>query len=351
MLRKEGASLLRAGYQVSIIAPHPKDEELNGIPIKAVPKFTSRFSRMLRTTWYVYRESLRQRADVYHFQNIELIPVGWALKLHGKRVFYDVREDMPADLRDKYYIPVWLREPIALTADVAEKICGRVLDGIVAATPHIGERFPAGNTVVVNNFPILDEDFPSSAPYVEREPLAIYIGSISPVRGLPDLIDAMGLLPEHSPGRLAIGGEFDPPELEQQVRRSAGWKRVEYLGWQNRNGLLSLLTRARIGVIPFLPVENHILAQPIKLFEYMLAGLPIVATDLERQAEIIRGAGCGILVPPSQPKAMAEAIQWLLEHPQEAQTMGQRGREAALNTYNWGTQEKLLLDLYRKACG
>ena len=350
MLRKEGGSLVRAGYEVSIIAPHPQDDEISGISIKAVPKFTSRMSRMLRTPWHIYREAVRQNADVYHLQNIELIPVGWLLKLHGKRILYDVREDMPADLRDKYYIPRWARGPVALTADIAEKVSARVLDGVVAATPHIGTRFPAKKTVVVQNFPILDEEFPPSVPYLQREPLAIYIGSISPVRGLPELIDAVGELPEHMFVRLAIGGEFDPPELEQQVRQSRGWKRVEYLGWQNRNGLLSLLTRARIGVIPFLPAENHILAQPIKLFEYMLAGLPIVATDLKRQAEIIRGARCGILVPPGNPKAMADAIQWLLENPQEAQMMGQRGREAALSTYNWGTQEQLLLEMYRRAC-
>ena len=100
MLSKEGASLVRAGYRVTIVAPHPHDEVLSGIAIKAVHKFTSRFARMVGTTWCVYREALRQRADVYHFHNTALMPVGWLLKLHGKRVLYDVREDTPADIRD-----------------------------------------------------------------------------------------------------------------------------------------------------------------------------------------------------------------------------------------------------------
>src|SRR5712691_5091711 len=102
MLSKEGASLVRAGYRVSIIAPHSHDEVISGIAIKAVHKFTSRLARMVGTTWCVYREALRQRADVYHFHNTELIPVGWLLKLHGKCVLYDVREDTPADIRDKH---------------------------------------------------------------------------------------------------------------------------------------------------------------------------------------------------------------------------------------------------------
>src|SRR5882672_11507042 len=69
MLSKEGASLVHAGYRVSIVAPHPHDEMISGITIKAVHRFTSRVARMVGTTWFVYREALRQRADVYHFHN------------------------------------------------------------------------------------------------------------------------------------------------------------------------------------------------------------------------------------------------------------------------------------------
>src|SRR4030095_8227285 len=82
MLSKEGVALVHAGYRVTIVAHHPHDEVLSGITIKAVHKFTSRLARMVHTPWYIYREALRQRADVYHFHDTTLIPVGWLLKLH-----------------------------------------------------------------------------------------------------------------------------------------------------------------------------------------------------------------------------------------------------------------------------
>jgi glycosyltransferase involved in cell wall biosynthesis len=348
MLSKEGGSLLRAGYRVSIVAPHPEDEVISGIQIKAIPKFKSRLARMVRGTWWVYREALRQHADFYHFHNVELIPVGWLLKLRRKRVFYDVREDTPADLSDKYWIPAWARPAVCRGVDITEKFSGRILDGIVAATPHIGDRFPPAKTVVVQNFPLLDEESPASQPYLERSPLVIYIGSISPTRGLLELIDAMGLLPQMLEARLAIGGEFDPPELEQEARGKQGWKRTDYLGWQDRRGLLDLCSRARIGVIPILRSPNHTDSQPIKLFEYMIAGLPVVASRFPRVAEIMGESQCGILVEPGQPQAIAEAIQWLMEHPLEARAMGNRGRSAVLQTYNWTTQAQLLLQLYQR---
>src|SRR5215813_4388039 len=306
---------------------------------------------MVGTTWGVYREALRQRADVYHFHNTELMPVGWLLKLHGKRVLYDVREDTPAGILDTYWIPSGARPAVAWAIDIAEKLSGRILDGIVAATPHIGQRFPRSKTVAVQNFPLLDEVFPASLPYLERPPLVIYIGTVVASRGVLELIDAMGLLPETLQARLAIGGEFEPPELAQEARSKRGWKCTDYAGWQNRCGLLDLLSRARIGVVPLLPTPNHMDSQPIKLFEYMLAGLPVVASNLPRQGEIVKEARCGILVEPGQPKALAEAIQWLLEHPAEAQAMGNRGRQAILQTYNWNSQAQLLLDLYRRVAG
>jgi glycosyltransferase involved in cell wall biosynthesis len=348
MLSKEGASLVRAGYRVTIVAPHPHDEMLSGISIKAVPKFTSRLSRIVRTIWCVYREALRQCADVYHFHDTALILVGWLLKLHGKRVLYDVREDTPATIHDRYWIPRCARPAVAWAVDIAEKLSGRMLDGIVAATPHIGQRFPRSKTVVVQNFPLLDEVFPASRPYLERPPLVLYIGAITASRGVLELIDAMALLPETLQARLALGGELEPSELEQQARQKPGWKHTDYAGWQNRCGLLDLLSRARIGVVPILPTPNHMDSQPIKLFEYMIAGLPVVASNLPRQGEIMRETQCGLLVEPGQPKALAEAIQWLLEHPEEAQAMGKRGRQAVLQTYNWDSQAQLLLHLYRR---
>jgi len=351
MLSKEGASLVHAGYRVSIVAPHPHDEMISGITIKAVHRFTSRVARMVGTTWFVYREALRQRADVYHFHNTELIPVGWMLKLHGKRVLYDVREDTPADILDKHYLPRWVRPAIAWAVDIAEKLSGRLFDGIVAATLHIGKRFPPSKTVVVQSFPLLDEALPVSRPYLDRPPLVLYIGSISPTRGVLELIEAMGLLAETLPARLAIGGEFEPAELEQEARQKPGWKRTDYAGWQNRQGLLDLLARARIGVVPFLSTGWHMDIQPIKLFEYMIAGLPIVSSNLPRLRAVVQEVQCGILVEPGQPEAFAEAIQWLLEHPAEAQAMGERGRQAVLQTYNWNSQARLLLDLYRRVTG
>jgi glycosyltransferase involved in cell wall biosynthesis len=224
---------------------------------------------MVRTTWCVYREALRQPADVYHFHNTGLILVGWLLKLHGKRV--DVREDTPADVRDKYWIRLWARPTVAWAVDIAEKLSGRILDGIVARDSAHRPALPRLENHSSPEFSSARRGLSSGFPLPRVSPTGLYMGTITAIRGVLTMVDAMGLLPGILQARLAIAGEFEPAALEQEARQKPGWKRTDFAGWQNRRGLLDLLACARVGVVPFLTahnhtVHNHMEAQPIKLF-------------------------------------------------------------------------------------
>jgi glycosyltransferase involved in cell wall biosynthesis len=96
------------------------------------------------------------------------------------------------------------------------------------------------------------------------------------------------------------------------------------------------------------PVPHYRANYPIKLFEYMAAGLPVIAADLPLCREVVETTGCGLVVDPLDPAAIAAAVLWLLEHPAEAAAMGRRGRVAVERSYNWQHEALALLALYER---
>ena len=97
----------------------------------------------------------------------------------------------------------------------------------------------------------------------------------------------------------------------------------------------------------FHPAKNHVDACPNKLFEYMTARIPVIASDFPQWREMIEGVGCGLVVNPLVPIAIAEAIRWLLTHSEQAEAMGQRGRDAVLSSYRWECEADKLLGIYQ----
>jgi len=341
--------LARSGKHVVLVAPHQRDEIVDSVEVKGIRSSGGRFVRMTRTAWSLYREALRQNGDVYHFHDPELIPLGLLLAARGKIVVYDIHEDAPADILHKDYIPRRLRRPLMWSVRKLEDAACRRFSGLIAATPTIAERFYSinANTVVVHNFPMIDEIAPNvDLPWNERPRAVAYIGSISERRGIREILQALTLLPSGSPAQMMLAGPFSPNELPTELAKQPGWTRVQYLGMLDRPSVANLLSRVRLGLLVLQPEPNFVNARPIKLFEYMAAGIPVIASDFPLWRQIIGEAGCGLLVDPHDPQAIARAMEYLLSHDAEAEAMGRRGRKAACELYNWDSQERVLLKFY-----
>lgn len=353
IFHKECRSIAHAGYDVTLVACHDRDDIVDGVQLKAIPRRSGRLSRMTRGVWAAYREAVRQNANVYHFHDPELILAGLLIRCKGKSVIYDVHENVPEDIAFKHYIPRSLRRPIARLVGLLEARASRYFSAIVPATFPISVRFASWNahTVVVSNYPIVDE-LQSRAPksWADRSSSVAYAGVLSEDRCVREIVQAMTFLPANLRATLKLAGAFSPKRLRNEISQSPGWEYVEELGVIERSSITALYDDARAGLVVLGP-DPHFVSAPTKLFEYMYAGIPVIASDFPEFRKVVDEAKCGILVNPLDPKTIARAIEYIFTHPIEAEQMGQRGREATQVRYNWATEERKLLDLYTVLIG
>jgi glycosyltransferase involved in cell wall biosynthesis len=349
IFQKECRSIADAGYEVSFVVPHVRDETVAGVNISAIPKSNGRISRMTRVVWNALRAARRQNADIYQFHDSELIPAALVLRLMGKRVVYDVHEDVPRDILSKDYLPKILRKPLAWVVERIENFSTKLLSGTVAATPFIGKRFELlnGRAVVIHNYPRLGElATPIGVSWQQRECAVTYAGGILPDRGIRELVTAMSLVPPEMGVRLKLAGEFFPPSFKNELADLPGWDHVDVLGLLDRTDLAKLLGSVRAGVVPFLPEPNHINAMPHKLFEYMSASIPVIASDFPLWRQMLEEIGCGVVMNPCDPQSIASSIVFIIAHPEQAEKMGLCGRRAVENQFNWEREQYKLLRFY-----
>jgi glycosyltransferase involved in cell wall biosynthesis len=349
--QKECATLASEGYDVVLVAPGTPERLPAGVRHHPVQRPQNRFVRFTRTIYDVYRAARQERADVYHFHDPELIGAGLALRLHGARVVFDVHEDVPRDIETKPWLPASVRPAVSGIASVVLKFAEKCFSAIVPATPTIARGFSHPKTVVVRNYPRLEDLISDEqrAPFSQRPMTALYLGSISVLRGVEQSVAAMAGRSIPPDARLVLAGPFESEELRRQMHAIPGWERVDYLGTVPRATIPALLASARMGLVLFQPAPNHNHAMPTKFFEYMAAGLPVIASrTLEAYSDIVERHGCGILVDPADVDAIAAAMARLFADPSEAYAMGERGREAVFGRYEWANEARNLLGLYRE---
>ena len=266
----------------------------------------------------------------------------------GKKVIYDVHEDYPLDITEKQWIPKYIRSISSYIFNRYEMRMAKKLDSIVSVTPQIINRFKKvnGNTVLITNYPII-ESCVKNNNYCNNNKQICFAGTISHSRMHHNIIDAIEKLKDV---RYALAGS-NTMYLDS-LRKKSGFKNVDYLGRISYKEVLDMYRDSQIGIVlenyDSLNYQKEGSLGVTKLFEYMMAGLPVICTDFSLHKEIIDKYKCGICINPNNINEIVEAIKYLIENEEVRNEMGENGIKAVLKEYNWNSNEKELLDLYYK---
>lgn len=345
-------SLARAGYEVTLVAPHDRAEERDGVRIIAIRRSRSRFVRAFRGGWQAFRLAGRTRADLYHFHDPEFMPFALLLRwITRKPVIYDVHEDYPQHMLTKFRLPTILRCAVSWGMSVMERVCARRLPCVITATPALTERFVqmgARRAETILNLPssgFLDGTADDRLPAPVD---VIHVGSLSAAR----LAFLLAVASEVGRRRAQTGWRivgFDDRFLgraREMVREGGLVESVELVGKVSHEEVGRHLRVAKVGVNHHPAERRFQVAIPVKVLEYMAAGLPVISSEMPLLRELA-GDEAIVYVDPGDRAAFVGAVLDVLSDPELSARLGKAARRLSRERLNWAREEPKLLRIYK----
>ena len=220
--------------------------------------------------------------------------------------------------------------------------------------PELERRYGVGGVAIVPNYPVETgevaprdlRDLPGAEAIPVNAAVVLYVGGIMAHRGVEELLDAVSGLPEAHLVCLGAGGGITAT-IEDEIRQRGLEDRVHLVRPVPSEEVVPYAASATVGVSIVQPASlSYRLALPNKLFQYMAAGIPVVASDFPDVKGVVEGSGAGVVVDPTDPRAVAAAIRRLIDDPSLARSMGAAGRRAVRERFNWDRSAQELLRGY-----
>ena len=353
IFQRQCKSLVNGGFEVCILTNDGQPNEImEGIKVYATDKYwTNRIKVLLYAKSQFLKKAIEVNSDIYQLHSPELFSLGLILKKLGKIVIYDAHEDLPSHILEKEWIPLIFRKPISIFINFYMNRVLKSYNEIISPHHHVVEKLELinTNTTLITNFAkvgsLINYDL---SHYLNRENSICYSGTVYLSSNQEFILEAISNINNLKYQIVGFIGE----NYKEQLSERKGFEKLQFLGripWAELNDFYS---KSLIGMVIMdyklnLGYKRGTYAVN-KIFEYMEVGLPIICTDYDLWKEIIDKYDCGICVEPNNAKQIEEAIQFLISNKEKAYQMGQNGRKAVLLEYNWSTQEKEYLRIFKK---
>lgn len=344
IFHKEARSLAEAGYSVDLVAKHDTGETLHGICLIPLPLPRNEFERIFRLAPATFLRAYRQKADLYHFHDPELLPVGILLKLLTRgKVIYDVHEDYHEKIPRKAWLKNRALKKIAsLAYGILEHMAISSIDHIVTVTDDIAAKYPAKKTTVIKNYVSLDMlDAVPPANVDKTVPVAVYGGRLSLDRGIADLVNAIEML--DGAAELWLLGKWDAG-VRKHCEALPGWRHTRYLGAVTIEKATGIYKAADIGLHCVQDNEFYLRGIPTKMFEYAACGIPAVISRSPHWEGMFERFA--LFSGPGDPASIADCLKRFVNDEDLRHDMGRQARQFVTEERSWQGEAKKLIELY-----
>jgi len=356
IFNREARTLAKSDYKVYFIVTHNKEEIIEGVHIIPLPKREGRFYRFFIKNWIILFKSIRINAMLYQFHDPDLILIGLILKLIGKKVVYDVLENVCLDILSKEWIFPPIRKVISLIVKFTEWFSLHFFDAIIAAGKDI--QFQShfrkfhNKIILIRNYPTITISAIEIFPKPKDKIRFIYAGGITSGRAIMEIIKAYKSI-EYSNSELILLGNFYSNDFKNKILNSINnFINIKYIPPVSYREMFDLLKKCHAGLICFEPLPNNISAlsgRNNKIYEYMMAGLAIIGSNFESWNNFILGNNIGITVDPNNVSEISRAMNFLIENPERMLSMEKNAKKLS-NKYSWESESHKLINLYKELC-
>lgn len=353
VFQRQCKSLQKAGYDICLLTNDCESEEiLDDIKIYTCKKsWKNRLKILLFAKHQFYQKAVDIDADIYQMHSPELISLGIALKQLDKIVIYDAHEDLPRHILEKEWIPGFMRKTISRIVEVFMNKSLAKYHEIISPHSHVVKQLKSinENVTLITNFPIINNSVDVSLDdYLKRHNIMCYTGTVYEYSNQEAILDAMLHIPDIN---YEIAGYVGDSHLER-LSAHKDFNRVKFWGRIPWSQMKYFYDKTIIGLVIYDYKLN--LGYKLgsfgtnKLFEYMEAGLPFICTDYDLWKDVVDKYNCGIYVQPNNSKQIEDAINYLIKNKEKAYIMGQNGKRAVIQEYNWQSQETKYVAIYKK---
>lgn len=360
-VEKEACTLVEAGHNVTVVADWhpdlPAAESRDGYDVIRVPRPMARVPglRFLARRQRLIPALIRTRPHILHAHDSDALePVHAAARRLRIPFVYDAHELWLNQLRRDRSRLYW-RAFVAYYWLIERLLIPRAA-AVITVSPPIARRleriYHLRSVAVVSNYPVVQHvaakdlrSLPGGERIPASAPIVLYIGLIQPGRGIEQLLAAMVQVPVAH--LVFLGAGTTTSGIRALADRLGIGGRVHYLGPVPSDEVIDFAASANVGVSAAIPTSlSFEYSLPNKLFQYLAAGLPVVASDFEHVRSVVAANKAGLNVDMREPDRIAGALRQILEDPKRADQMGRNARSAVVHTYNWGNAARELMSTY-----